>query len=65
MEHESDGDTIYNWCSQNNLQTLVKGTLIVNFNRPSGFWPCVKSCLVGGSDKYRLLKELEKLEIKE
>ena len=20
--------------------------------RPSGFWPCVKSCLVGGSDKY-------------
>ena len=21
------------------------------FNRPSGFWPCVKSCLVGGSDK--------------
>ena len=21
-------------------------------NRPSGFWPCVKSCLVGGSDKY-------------
>ena len=24
-----------------------------HFNRPSGFWPCVKSCLVGGSDKYR------------
>ena len=23
-----------------------------HFNRPSGFWPCVKSCLVGGSDKY-------------
>ena len=22
-----------------------------HFNRPSGFWPCVKSCLVGGSDK--------------
>ena len=21
-------------------------------NQPSGFWPCVKSCLVGGSDKY-------------
>ena len=26
-----------------------------HFNRPSGFWPCVKSCLVGGSDKYSLL----------
>ena len=25
-----------------------------HFNRPSGFWPCVKSCLVGGSDKYSL-----------
>ena len=23
-----------------------------HFNRPSGFWPSVKSCLVGGSDKY-------------
>ena len=23
-----------------------------HFNRPSGFWPCVKSCLVGGCDKY-------------
>ena len=27
--------------------------LYPHFNRPSGFWPCVKSCLVGGSDKYR------------
>ena len=26
-----------------------------HFNRPSGFWPCVKSCLVGGSDKYSAL----------
>ena len=26
--------------------------LYLHFNRPSGFWPCVKSCLVGGSDKY-------------
>ena len=26
--------------------------LYPHFNRPSGFWPCVKSCLVGGSDKY-------------
>ena len=26
-----------------------------HFNRPLGFWPCVKSCLVGGSDKYSLL----------
>ena len=23
-----------------------------HFNRTSGFWPCVKSCLMGGSDKY-------------
>ena len=28
--------------------------LYPHFNRPSGFWPCVKSCLVGGSNKYRL-----------
>ena len=27
--------------------------LYPHFNWPSGFWPCVKSCLVGGSDKYR------------
>ena len=26
--------------------------LYPHFNRPSGFWACVKSCLVGGSDKY-------------
>ena len=26
--------------------------LYPHFNRTSGFWPCVKSCLVGGSDKY-------------
>ena len=26
--------------------------LYPHFNRPSGFWPCVKSCLMGGSDKY-------------
>ena len=26
--------------------------LYPHFNRPSVFWPCVKSCLVGGSDKY-------------
>ena len=26
--------------------------LYPHFNRPSGFWPCVKSCLVGGSNKY-------------
>ena len=26
-----------------------------HFNRPSGHWPCVKSCLVGGSDKYSLI----------
>ena len=25
--------------------------LYPHFNRPSGFWPRVKSCLVGGSDK--------------
>ena len=29
--------------------------LYPHFNRPSGFWPCVKSCLVGGSDKYTTL----------
>ena len=23
-----------------------------HYNRPSGHWPCVKSCLVGGRDKY-------------
>ena len=26
--------------------------LYPHFNRPSGFWPCIKSCMVGGSDKY-------------
>ena len=26
--------------------------LCVTAPSPSGFWPCVKSCLVGGSDKY-------------
>ena len=24
-----------------------------HFNRPLGFWSCVKSCLVGGCDKYK------------
>ena len=28
------------------------------FNWPSGFWPCVKSCLVGGSDKYMACSRL-------
>ena len=28
-------------------------SLYSHFNRPSGFWPCVKSCLVGGSDNYK------------
>ena len=28
--------------------------LYPHFNRPSGFWLYVKSCLVGGSDKYHL-----------
>ena len=28
--------------------------LYPHFNWPSGFWSCVKSCLVGGSEKYRL-----------
>ena len=32
--------------------------LYPHFNWPSGFWPCVKSCLVGGSDKYRHLTNL-------
>ena len=31
---------------------LPSPPLYPHFNRPSGFWPCVKSCLVGGSDKY-------------
>ena len=26
-------------------------------NQPSGFWPCIKSCLVGGSDKYHILRK--------
>ena len=30
--------------------------LYPHFNRPSGFWPCVKSCLVGGSDKYSAME---------
>ena len=30
----------------------IKAKRFVNYNRPSGFWPCDKSCLVGGSDKY-------------
>ena len=30
--------------------------LYPHFNRPSGFWPCVKSCLLGGSDKYWILR---------
>ena len=29
-------------------------SLYHHFNRPSGFWPCAKSCLVGGSDKYHI-----------
>ena len=33
-----------------------------HFNRPSGFWPCVKSCLVGGSDKYSLLPPKHKCD---
>ena len=34
--------------------------LYPHFNRPSGFWPCVKSCLVGGSNKYLPLKLVDK-----
>ena len=29
-----------------------RGPPYPHFNRPPGFWPCVKSCLVGDSDKY-------------
>ena len=32
--------------------TVPTYTWTIPFNQPSGFWPCVKSCLVGGSDKY-------------
>ena len=28
--------------------------LYPHFNRPLGFLPCIKSCLVGGSDKYHI-----------
>ena len=34
---------------------LTSPPLYPHFNWPSGFWPCVKSCLVGGSDKYSTL----------
>ena len=31
--------------------------LYPHFNRPSCFWPCVKSCMVGGSNKYNIIPE--------
>ena len=30
--------------------------LYPHFNRLSGFWPCAKSCLVGGSDKCKYIR---------
>ena len=37
--------------------------LYPHFNWHSGFWPCVKSCLVGGSDKYRPTNVSEETEL--
>ena len=36
VEHESDGDTIYNWCPRYNYQRISIGTGRVGNNRTSG-----------------------------
>ena len=35
------------------VRTRPSPPLNPHYNRPSDHWPCVKSCLVGGCDKYR------------
>ena len=39
--------------------------LYPHFNRPSGFWPCVKPCLVGDIGKYRQLRRFHKRRVLE
>ena len=54
----SSGSHCTKWADQQTSRVRVTARsrpsppLYPHFNRPSGFWPCVKSCLVGGSDKY-------------
>ena len=56
----SSGSHCTKWADQQTSRVRVTARsrpsppLYPHFNRPSGFWPCVKSCLVGGSDKYYL-----------
>ena len=45
-QHKPDNSTGYLWASER-LNFFIIPPIIT-----SGFWPCVKSCLVGGSDKY-------------
>ena len=57
----SSGSHCTKWADEQHRQAGFESRLVPDlplpfyphFNRPSGFWPCVKSCLVGGSDKYR------------
>ena len=39
MEHKSDDDTSYNWCTQNGPQRLGKGTVRVGDQRKNGNHP--------------------------
>ena len=55
----SSGSHCTKWADEQHRQAGFESRLVpdlpspyLHFNRPSGFWPCVKSCVVGGSDKY-------------
>ena len=58
----SSGSHCTKWADEQHWQAGFESRLLPDlppplyphFNWPSGFWPCVKSCLVGGSDKYYL-----------
>ena len=52
----SSGSHCTKWADEQHRQAGFESRLVPDlplslyphFNRPSGFWPCVKSCLVGG-----------------
>ena len=66
----SSGSHCTKWADEQHRQAGFESRLVPDlpplyphFNRPSSFWPCVKSCLVGGSDKYRLALRLRILNL--
>ena len=62
MEHESDGDTKYNWCAWNNPQRLGKGTWELRNQRTRGDHPD-NSIIKFGQDIEKSPGDLKRLAV--